>query len=59
MWFAALDTYQNNPWLIHLSYRLLTGEKDVLNLLDRKRLPFENPPRYLRISRYLYHYTSK
>lgn len=59
MWFAALGTYQENPWLVQFCYRLLEGEKDVLNLLDRNRLPFDSPPKYLRISRYLYLYTSE
>mgnify|MGYP002714247249 CR=1 FL=1 len=57
MWFAALDSYQNNPWLLNLCYRILTGESDVLNLLDTTRLPFDKPPKFLRISRYLYKYT--
>lgn len=57
MWFAALDSYQNNPWLLNLCYRILTGESDVLNLLDTTRLPFDKPPKFLRISRYIYKYT--
>lgn len=57
MWFAALDNYQKNPWLVHFCYRLLTGESDVLDLLDRKRIPFDTPPKFLRISRYLYQFT--
>ena len=28
MWFAALGSYQNNPWLVHLIYRLLIGQKE-------------------------------
>lgn len=59
MWFAALGNYQQNPWLLSLCYRLLTGEPTVLNLLDRHRVAFETPPKYLRISRYLYKFTCK
>ena len=61
MWFAALGTYQGNPWLLGLAYRLLTASPDVLHLLDTSRLPFpaNSPPKYLRISRYLYQYTGK
>lgn len=28
MWFAALGSYQNNPWLVHLVYRLLIGQRE-------------------------------
>jgi hypothetical protein len=28
MWFAALGSYEHNPWLVNLIYRLLLGEKD-------------------------------
>ena len=31
MWFAALGSYQNNPWFVHLAYKLLLGEKDGEN----------------------------
>ena len=27
MWFAALGSYQHNPWFLNLVYRLLNGEK--------------------------------
>ncbi|KAF7496486.1 Lipase maturation factor 2 [Sarcoptes scabiei] len=47
MWFAALSSYQNNPWLLHLSYRILTGSDDVLDLLDKNSISFQTPPKYL------------
>ena len=28
MWFAALGNYQHDPWIIHLMYRLLIGQKE-------------------------------
>ena len=28
MWFAALSSYQHNPWLVHMVYRLLIGQKE-------------------------------
>jgi hypothetical protein len=56
MWFAALDTYQNNPWLINFMVRLLEGSPEVLALLGNN--PFPNaPPRYVRAMLYLYHFT--
>lgn len=56
MWFAALGSYQSNPWVGELIYRLLTGEQSVLGLLDPA--PFEKPPRFIRALLYEYDFTS-
>ena len=56
MWFAALDSYERNPWFVHLVYKLLQGEKDVLDLMASNQ-PFKRPPRYIRALLYKYHYT--
>ncbi|MGO8931960.1 MAG: lipase maturation factor family protein [Limisphaerales bacterium] len=56
MWFAALGTYRQNPWLVNLCVRLLQGSPPVLALLERN--PFPNaPPRYVRAVVYDYHFT--
>ncbi|GMH72785.1 hypothetical protein TrLO_g7003 [Triparma laevis f. longispina] len=34
MWFAALGSYQHNPWLVSLIDKLLHNVEDVVNLLD-------------------------
>ena len=34
MWFAALGTYHQNPWLMSLAYRLLSGQPEVLALMN-------------------------
>ncbi|GMH98546.1 hypothetical protein TrVE_jg5855 [Triparma verrucosa] len=34
MWFAALGSYQHNPWLVSLIDRLLHNREDVVGLLD-------------------------
>ena len=34
MWFAALGSYQHNPWLLGLVFRLLEGREEVVDLLD-------------------------
>lgn len=58
MWFAALGSYEHNPWFVSFVYRLLDGEKDVINLLDKERLPFpDTPPKYIRAILYKYSYT--
>ncbi|XP_028413544.1 lipase maturation factor 2-like [Dendronephthya gigantea] len=56
MWFAALGSYQHNPWFVHLVYKLLEGDADVLRLLAKEQ-PFKKPPRYVRALLYKYYYT--
>lgn len=56
MWFAALGNYQNNPWFLNLIYRLLTGQKEVLDLMADNPFP-EAPPKYMRATLYHYHFT--
>jgi hypothetical protein len=61
MWFAALSSYQHQPWLIHLMQKLLQGgqhAEDVLGLIDRVQYPFrENPPLYIRAVLYEFDFT--
>jgi hypothetical protein len=40
MWFAALGTYDRNPWLISFVDKLLEGSPAVMRLLDLDRWPF-------------------
>ena len=56
MWFAALGSYQHNPWFITLIYKLLHGEQDVLKLMGKNPFP-EAPPKFIRSKLYSYHYT--
>ncbi|KAI1297279.1 Lipase maturation factor 2 [Halotydeus destructor] len=58
MWFAALGSYQGNQWVLSLAHRLTQGQPDVLELLDRDRLPFAKPPKYIRGQLYIYKYTT-
>jgi len=57
MWFAALGTYRNNPWLVNLCVRLLRGAPPVLALFERNPFP-AGPPRYVRAVLYTYRFTS-
>ncbi|CAN8003854.1 unnamed protein product [Ixodes pacificus] len=58
MWFAALDRYERNPWLLSLVHRILTGQEQVIALLDRERYPFaKQPPKYVRGLLYTYRFT--
>ncbi|XP_064599666.1 lipase maturation factor 2-like isoform X2 [Liolophura sinensis] len=56
LWFAALGNYQNNPWFLNLIYRLLTGQKEVLDLIAHNPFP-SAPPKYMRATLYHYHFT--
>ena len=38
IWFAAMGSYKQNPWLVHLVYKLLQNDSDVLRLI--KHNPF-------------------
>ena len=55
-WFAALEDPRQNPWLFSLCDHLLRGTPEVLALLARNPFPAQ-PPRYIRVIRYEYHYT--
>jgi hypothetical protein len=56
MWFAAMENYEQNPWLVHFVYKLLKGDHLAIGLL--KSNPFPNtPPRYIRAELYEYHFT--
>jgi lipase maturation factor 1 len=57
MWFAALGTPRENPWLGGLIVRLLQGSRDVSRLLAKNPFPRE-PPRYIRALFYRYRFTT-
>jgi predicted DCC family thiol-disulfide oxidoreductase YuxK len=57
MWFAALETPQENPWLIALTFRLLQGSRDVSGLLAHNPFPAQTP-RYIRTMFYRYRFTT-
>jgi predicted DCC family thiol-disulfide oxidoreductase YuxK len=57
MWFAALETPEQNPWLLGLVVRLLEGSRDVTGLLARNPFP-DKPPHYIRAMFYRYRFTT-
>jgi predicted DCC family thiol-disulfide oxidoreductase YuxK len=58
MWFAALGSVRENPWIIGLMWRLLEGSPSVLALLDSN--PFaEGPPKYVRAQLYDYRFADR
>ena len=55
MWFAALGSIRDNPWIIGLMERLLEGSRPVLGLLDSN--PFAGSvPKYVRAQLYEYRF---
>ena len=56
MWFAALQDYRSNPWLINCCIRLLQGSPEVLALFQRNPFP-DAPPRRIRAVLYEYRFT--
>ena len=57
MWFAALGTYRENPWLLRFMMRLLQGSPPVLQLMERNPFPGQ-PPKYIRATVYRYRFTN-
>lgn len=60
MWFAALGSFQHNPWLVHLAIQLMKASPSVLQLFPaavRRDISAE-PPLAVRMVLYKYHYTS-
>ena len=56
MWFAALGSYQDNPWVGQFLRRLLRNSPDVVRLL--KKNPFaDQPPNFIRAVLYDYRFT--
>jgi hypothetical protein len=56
MWFAALGSPEENPWLVHFLGRLLEGSPEVEGLLAANPFP-DHPPRYVRATLYDYQFT--
>jgi predicted DCC family thiol-disulfide oxidoreductase YuxK len=56
MWFAALESYESNPWFVNFLSRLLEGRSEVLALLGQNPFPGQ-APKYIRASLYQYEFT--
>jgi hypothetical protein len=56
MWFAALESYQQNRWFVNFMTKLLEGEPAVLRLLAYNPFP-KAPPKYVRARVFFYEFT--
>ena len=58
MWFAALGSYSQNPWLAHLCIQLAEGNVEAYRLLSPSQyFGPSNPPQFIRIIKYKYYFT--
>ncbi|HZZ19800.1 MAG TPA: lipase maturation factor family protein [Opitutaceae bacterium] len=57
LWFAALGRPEDNLWVGKVCEKLLSGDKDVLGLFSKNPFP-EHPPKYMRVVRYKYEFTT-
>ena len=58
LWFAAMASAEDEPWLLHLVWQLLHAEPSVRRLFAHD--PFgDKPPRYVRIMRYRYRFAPR
>lgn len=54
IWFAAMNDKLGDPWVLHLVWKLLDGDRSIRELLAVD--PFDGAaPRYVRIRRFVYH----
>jgi hypothetical protein len=53
IWFAAMGSPDSEPWIVHLVWKLLQGDRGVVKLFAVDPFP-EHPPRAIRAE--LYHY---
>ena len=52
MWFAAFQSYQQNPWLLHLMGKMLENDPVVDSLLAYNPFKDKQPPRLIRAKHY-------
>jgi hypothetical protein len=55
MWFAAMNSYQYNPWILNVVAKFLQGDEAVLGLIRQNPFP-DKPPRFIRAELYEYHF---
>lgn len=55
MWFAAMSSAWNHPWIFNFIAKLLEGDPRVIGLLAHNPFPHSKPT-YIRAELYLYHF---
>ncbi|XP_069065921.1 lipase maturation factor 1 isoform X1 [Pleurodeles waltl] len=57
MWYAALQTYEQNEWVIHLAGKLLAAGNRTSPLLQTNPFLGKNPPRWIRGEQFIYKFS--
>lgn len=57
LWFAALETFNDNLWLQNLVTRIFHHSTDVLVLLKKNPFP-QSPPKFIRFTKYEYRFSN-
>jgi len=57
LWFAAMESPQRAPWLVHLAWLLVQGDRSVERLFAQAPFP-DVPPRAVRVDLYRYRFTT-
>ncbi len=58
LWFAALGSLPDAPWVSSLCQRLLEGAPEVVSLFRQNPFP-QTPPRFVRVTLYNYRFTTQ
>jgi len=57
IWFAAMQSPEQNPWLVHMVWKLLHNDEGTLSLIANNPFP-DKPPEYIKIDIYRYEFAS-
>ncbi|XP_069503359.1 lipase maturation factor 1 isoform X2 [Ambystoma mexicanum] len=57
MWYAALQTYEQNEWVIHLAGKLLAAGNGTSPLLQFNPFMGKQPPRWIRGEQFIYKFS--
>jgi len=58
IWFAAMGPVEDEPWTVHLAWKLLHNDAGALGLLAGNPFP-EGPPRFLRARLFRYRFATR
>ena len=57
MWFAAMQSYRHNPWLLHFVWKLLHHDATALSLIRTNPFAHTPPPHRIRLRLFRYRFT--
>uniref|UniRef100_A0A061SI24 Lipase maturation factor 1 n=1 Tax=Tetraselmis sp. GSL018 TaxID=582737 RepID=A0A061SI24_9CHLO len=59
MWFAAMSSYEQHPWILKLAARLMQGDEAAYALLAHGPFSPANPPAAIRALHYTYKFSAR